>query len=322
MQVMRAVKILFFSVLVFATATLAAEAAKADAPKSGSIVVDGPWITLGDLFETSGPAADVRIDESPAPGQRAVLSTRRVAAIAKENGIDWTPGGITGISVERSGDIVPRALILETLADAISFAVGKDVAPEISNAAFSLYVPRGAALTLAVENLDFDPARGTFSAVLLAPASDPAALRTEIRGRAYEITEVPVLVRAVPVGGIIQESDIGWVDVRVDQLRSNTITEYTLLAGQSPKRPLRVNEPVRLNDVQRPVIIAKGSNVLMVVEAPGLLLSAVGRALSDGGAGETIQVQNMQTHTTVEGVVEGPGQVRILLRKTIVQAQN
>lgn len=322
MLVMRAVKVLFFTVLVFATATLAAEAAKADAPKSASIVVDGPWITLGDLFETSGPAADAQVSESPAPGQRAVLSARRIAAVAKENGIDWAPGGITGISVQRSGDLVSRALILEALADALSIAAGKDLAPEISNATFRLYVPSGAAVSLAVEDLDFDPSRGTFSASLVAPASDPDALRAEVRGRAFEISEVPVLVRAVAVGGVIQESDIGWVDVRVDRLRSNTITEYALLAGQSPKRPLRINEPVRLNDVQRPVVIAKGASVLMVVEAPGLLVSAVGRALSDGGAGETIQVQNVQTHTTVEGVVEGPGQVRVLLRKTIVQARN
>jgi flagella basal body P-ring formation protein FlgA len=110
--------------------------------------------------------------------------------------------------------------------------------------------------------------------------------------------------------------------MRVDRLRSNMITEYALLEGKSPKRPLRVNDPVRNTDVQRPVIVAKGATILMVVEAPGIVLTAIGRALADAGMGETVQVVNIQTRATVEGIVDGPGQVRIRLPKNVVLAPN
>jgi flagella basal body P-ring formation protein FlgA len=322
MIIMRAVKVLFLTVLVFATATLAAEAAKADTPRPGPIVVDGPWVTLGDLFDLAGAVADVHVSASPSPGQSMTLAVREIAAIANANGIDWTPGGVTGLTVERAGDLVPRTLILTTLADALSATSQRNMAPEISNSSFAMYVTRGAGKSVAVENLDFDPTRGNFSAILVAPAGDPTAVRVVVRGRAYEVVEVPVLIRAVAVGGVITDSDLGWVNMRVDRIRSNMITEYTGLAGQSPKRPLRINEPVRNTDVQRPVVIAKGETIMMIVEAPGIFLTVIGRALADAGAGEAIQVVNTQTHKTVEGIVSGPGQVRIYLHKTLVQAQN
>ena len=322
MIIMRAVRVLFLGVLVFATAILAAQAAKAEPPRSGTIMVDGPWITLGDLFLVTGAVADVRVSEAPAPGQKTVLVTRQVAAIARDNGIDWTPGASTAITVERAGDLIPRTLILSSLADALSLLTGRNLAPEISNSGLALFVSKGAGTALALENLDFDPDRGDFSAVLIAPAGDPSAVRVEPRGRAYEVIEVPVLVRAVAVGDVIAGADIGWINMRVDRLRSNMITEYALLEGQSPKRPLRVNDPVRNTDVQRPVVIAKGATILMVVEAPGIVLTAVGRALSDAGMGETVQVVNIQTHKTVEGIVAGPGQVRILLPKNVLLAPN
>ena len=226
-------------------------------------------ITLGDLFLVTGAVADVRVSEAPAPGQKTALVTRQVAAIARDNGIDWTPGASTAITVGRAGDLIPRTLILSSLADALSLLTGRNLAPEISNSGLALFVSKGAGTALALENLDFDPDRGDFSAVLIAPAGDPSAVRVELRGRAYEVIEVPVLVRAVAVGDVIAGADIGWINMRVDRLRSNMITEYALLEGQSPKRPLRVNDPVRNTDVQRPVVIAKGATILMVVRSPG-----------------------------------------------------
>ena len=66
-----------------------------------------------------------------------------------------------------------------------------------------------------------------------------------------------------------------------------------------------------------PVVVAKGATVTMIVEAPGLQLTAVGRALGNAGVGDVVQVMNAQTRTTVEGVVEGPGRVRVTLRRPV-----
>ena len=90
-----------------------------------------------------------------------------------------------------------------------------------------------------------------------------------------------------------------------------------LFRSQTPRRPVRANEPVKLADLQAPVVVAKGATVTMIVEAPGLQLTAVGRALGNAGVGDVVQVMNAQTRTTVEGVVEGPGRVRVTLRRPV-----
>ena len=48
----------------------------------------------------------------------------------------------------------------------------------------------------------------------------------------------------------------------------------------------------------------------MIFEAPGITLTAAGRAMSEGGLGETVTVQNPVSFRQVSAIVTGPGQVR------------
>ena len=313
MQAARFMRAIRLSALVLAGALAAAGLAAA----AGTVVVEGAWITLGDLVPGAGDAAAARVAEAPPPGESVVLSPAHVAAVAKQHGVAWNPAGVRGINVERAGTVVPRTEILAALARAAGAAApGRLWEADIVNSSFSLRVAVDAAPTVGVEGFDLDPGRGTFTAVLVAPAGDPAATRVEVRGRAYEITAVPVLVNAVAPGTVIRASDIDWAPMRISQLRSNLALEPSQLIGNTPKRLVRAGDPVRLSDVQRPVVVAKGETVMMIVELPGLQLSAVGRALAAGGDGDSVPVMNMQTHATVEGIVQGPGLVRIPLRRS------
>jgi flagella basal body P-ring formation protein FlgA len=68
---------------------------------------------------------------------------------------------------------------------------------------------------------------------------------------------------------------------------------------------------VRLSDVKHPTVVAKGSTVTMTFAAPGLTLVATGRAMSEGGVGDTISVQNPVSYRQVQAVVTGPGQAQV-----------
>ena len=48
----------------------------------------------------------------------------------------------------------------------------------------------------------------------------------------------------------------------------------------------------------------------MTFDAPGISLTATGRALSEGGVGETVTVINPVSYRQVMAVVTGPGTVR------------
>ena len=73
---------------------------------------------------------------------------------------------------------------------------------------------------------------------------------------------------------------------------------------------LRAGEIVRTDDVRHPVVVAKGSIVIMTFEAPGVTLTASGRAMGEGGVGDTISVQNPASFRQISAIVTGPGAVR------------
>jgi flagella basal body P-ring formation protein FlgA len=62
--------------------------------------------------------------------------------------------------------------------------------------------------------------------------------------------------------------------------------------------------------VRAPILVTKGSTVTMVFEAPGVTLTASGRALGEGGIGETVTILNPASYRQIAAVVTGPGTVR------------
>jgi len=126
---------------------------------------------------------------------------------------------------------------------------------------------------------------------------------------AFGGVRVVVPARDIARGATIAESDLTLGTV-AGEVMSGTVTSPGDLVGMQTRRALRAGETVRLDDVRRPVLVVKGSTVTMTFEAPGLVLTASGRAMSEGGMGETVTVQNPASYRQVSAVVVGPGQVR------------
>jgi flagella basal body P-ring formation protein FlgA len=83
------------------------------------------------------------------------------------------------------------------------------------------------------------------------------------------------------------------------------------VAGREAKRALRAGELIRASDLKRPTLVAKGSTVTMIFEVPGIALTSVGRALAEGGEGDTIAVLNPTSYRQVSAVITGPGTVHV-----------
>ena len=110
-------------------------------------------------------------------------------------------------------------------------------------------------------------------------------------------------------GTTLAESDLAYATV-VNDVMGGTATTMNDLVGMQARRTLRAGETLRLEDVRHPVVVAKGSTVTMTFEAPGLVLTASGRAMSEGGVGDTVTVQNPASYRQISAIVTGPGQVR------------
>ena len=300
---------------------LATLPAQAELRLRSNISVDGPMVTLGDLFDgVATKQALLPVVAAPPPGERRGLRVAEVMAGVEKAGLEWQPeGGLRGITVSRYGRQVPRQEIVAGLTDALGDQVqGGPFEISFGSSQIALFVGRDVAPTVRVEALDYDARSGRFTAMLAAPANDRNAETVRVSGRVQMTTGMPVLRNRVGPGDVIAKTDIEWKEVPSDRIGRNVITDAAALVGQSPKRVIMPGMAIRDTDVQRPLQVQKNALVTMVVQSGGMELTASGRAIDAGGAGDVIQVMNVQTKKTVQAIVAGPNLVQVAMPARII----
>jgi flagella basal body P-ring formation protein FlgA len=121
---------------------------------------------------------------------------------------------------------------------------------------------------------------------------------------------VVVPAHAIARGEVIGENDLTYATVDGDALMSGVPTKMDEVKGLQTRRVLAAGQPFRGEDLRRPIVVTKGQTVTMQFSAPGVELNAVGRAMSEGGIGDTVTVQNPVSYRMVSATVVAPGTVR------------
>lgn len=276
-------------------------------------VIDGDVVTLGDLWDNLGNKARTVITHAPQPGRRVMLDADWLGAVAAAHGVDWRPLSRTErIVVERRSTVVGTDEIVAELKQALSArGVADNTEIQLVGRDVALHLPVGSSVALAVRAIDYDERTGRFAATVEAATSgNPVQVRVD--GRLHAVTEIPVLTRGMQKGDVVGEADVAWTTLRSNQVQRGVLTEHEQVVGQQLRHAVRAGQPLRAHDLQRPVLVSKGSLVTMVLNSGSMQLSAVGRAVEDGGAGETIRVTNTQSKVTVQATVEAPGVVSVL----------
>lgn len=299
-----------------ASAMAAAPAAAAELRPE--VTVTGNVVTLGDLFDGAGDAARTAVADAPSPGLASEISVSRISLVARRNGLAWhNTTGLTHVTIVRDGVAVPEAEVAAAVSSAImattpSMPVSSKLQVDFTNGNSGVQVATDQPRTAKVEQIAFNPRTGGFEALVRAPATDLASPLRRISGRAYPVMDVPVLTRDVAPGDVVRKQDIDWVRLPANRVSQNIITAEAQLVGMAPRHPLRVGEPLRMGDVQPPLVVEKGMLVDMTLVSGALTLTARGRALQSGAVGDTIDILNPRSNRTVQGVVEGPNMVKIV----------
>jgi flagella basal body P-ring formation protein FlgA len=123
--------------------------------------------------------------------------------------------------------------------------------------------------------------------------------------------ELIVPAHDIARGTLITESDVETKAVPVLRLNESMVRNLADIVGKEAKRALRAGEVLRLSDLKHPTLVAKGATVTMLFDAPGIALTAIGRALAEGGEGDSIAVLNPTSYRQVVAVITGPGTVRV-----------
>lgn len=273
-------------------------------------------VRLGDLFDNiEAEKAEIRISEAPAPGNITTYQPSQLAAIARSYGLDWKPQTyMDKIVIERQGQLVPKSTVDAALRKVLAAkGVTGDLEFEIASRAYQLYVSETQAPTVSVDLAHFDPDSRSFIAEFKAPADEPRADRIRVAGRAHSMIDVPVFTRRMMPNEIIRNADLTWVRMRSGPQLANNATMLEDVLGRTPKRPLSAGQPIRQADIGAFTLVQRNESVTMIVRTKSMTLTVQGKALDDGGEGQTIRVQNPKSNRTVEGRVSGPGEVTVIM---------
>lgn len=275
-----------------------------------SVKITDHEIRLGDLFVNAGPYADRIVASSPAPGGTLVFEAAWLAATARTYGLDWHPASTnTAIRVERSAIEVSTASITTKLNDVLSG--GRSDRRVVLDNQVKLYAASGTMPELAIDSMDVNKDVGRFVAMVRVKSDDADGPAVRVSGRIESMLDIPVLNRPISPGEIIRPEDIAWTQIRNDAGNLGNIQDPRKMVGKTTRRPLRPDAPVRANDLQVPIVVKRNDLVMIVLERPGIYLTAEGKALEEGGKGGVIRVLNTQSNRPIEVVVLGAGRVGI-----------
>jgi flagella basal body P-ring formation protein FlgA len=151
-------------------------------------------------------------------------------------------------------------------------------------------------------NLLFDRTSGRFSVVVLLPGGAPAA-QLALSGQVTATAEVPVLRDMVARGQLIGQDLVDYSLVPGNRLTSDLVLDAADLVGKAARRTLHPGRPLRTADLMAPIVVPKNKLVTMIYATGSMHLTARGRSLGDGGAGDMVKVLNIDSKRTVDAII-------------------
>lgn len=282
--------------------------------------VDGRTITLGDLFVGVGDKAKIVVLDSPAPGKSKNISGNDLQRLAKKHGIDWQkPDYLRKVSIRRHAHTVASTEI-QLLIHEVAIDAGADPDSQIRffGRNKGIIVPMDATVDdIKFQSFSLSDKGDRFSTTLLVPSGGDVPTKLNLNGVLEEVRVIPVFNTSIMPGEIIRAEDLSWIKYPAKRLTGRVIMNSQQLVGMTVRRPARTDKPINNNEVSAPIAVAKGDAVTMTVRTRAMILSAGGKALENGGIGDTIRVINSKTRLTVDARIVRAGQVEIVSGPTL-----
>jgi flagellar basal body P-ring formation protein FlgA len=269
-------------------------------------------VRLSDLFDEAGANADRVLGPGPGAGGRIVVEAAQLGAIAHQFGVDWRPASSGDRAVlDRPG----RPLRREDALDAVKSAlIGAGASPDcdIELPGFTPpLVPFEADPRPVVSDMEYEPAAGRFSAVLSITGAAMEPIHMRLTGRVDDTIDLPVATTRLLVGSVLRADDVHIARVHTMLVRSEVVRRTDDAIGMQLKRALAAGQPLMVSELMRPSMVQKGAAVTMLLDSPGITLSAQGQALESGAIGERIRVLNPVSRAVLEAEIIGPDRVRV-----------
>ena len=271
-----------------------------------------PVVRLADLFDDAGANANRVLGPGPGPGGRIVVEAAQLGAIARQFGVDWRPVSSADRAVlDWPGRPLRREDAMAAVRSAL-VAAGAAADCEIELPDFSPpVVPLDADPRPVVSAMEYDAGAGHFSAVLTITGNAMEPINVRVGGHVDDTVELPVATRRLLAGTVLRTEDVHMARVRVAQVHGDVLHHSADAVGMQIRHQIAAGQPLAAKELMRPSMVQRGATVLMLLDSPGIALTAQGHALEGGAIGERIRVLNPISHVVIEAEVIGPDRVRI-----------
>jgi flagella basal body P-ring formation protein FlgA len=307
--------------LPLADGALAAGTVQVAAPQAAEnalnpvITVRDGVVKVSDIFSGPIPRGDRAVLAAPSPGERSVLDADLLIRIARAYGLDWKPASreIKAVVKRESRTLTQAEIIADVRAALEAEGAPKNAEILPSTSSLSLALPADAVPTVEVGQVVYDPRAKRFSAMVdITATADGRVVFTRqmpIGGRIYPTEPVLVLTTSINRGEVIRAGDVTVANLRSDTVRDGAVTDAFAVVGKQARRTIREGEPILANQIQTPVLVRRGDEVVVFYALKTMNLTAKGKALDAGGQGEHIRVLNPKSNRVLTAKVVQANQV-------------
>ena len=222
-----------------------------------SINTTGGYVRLGDVFSGFLSRPEKIIAQAPAPGQRMVLSAKWLSDLAHTYGLSWQPTSQydRAIVYQPGYTIAPEDILEAVRTELIQLGMPKDYGINSYTRLNPVTIAASAPHDIRIREAFFDPTTDTFSAVAEIPPGTPDAQFVMLQGITYPTATIPVLTQNVGKNTVISANMVENAQVRLTDIKRNTITDISYLMGKAPITFLQAGRPITESDVAQITLI-------------------------------------------------------------------
>jgi flagella basal body P-ring formation protein FlgA len=277
------------------------------------VAVTDELVRIGDLVENAGDAASIAVFRAPNPGSTGSVPIERVLDALRPHGvIGLDTKGATQIAVTRTSRMIGREEIETRIARDVAGQLGvrdvKSIGVTFDQEPQPLHVDPASTAELRTERLSYDRRSGRFNVIILLPGEHR---NWRFAGVATEVFEAATLIRPLARGEVVRDSDVVVEKRPKTEMTGDIVADARTVVGQAAKRALRPGQPLRQADLMRPELVQRNEPVVILYQAPGIVLTLRGKAVDAGSEGDIVNVLNIQSKRVVQGTVIGSGRVLV-----------
>ncbi|MCZ4345889.1 flagellar basal body P-ring formation chaperone FlgA [Devosia neptuniae] len=299
------------AIAAITTLLLTASALAAPALK-GDITVTAAVVTVGDMFDEAGLAAEDALFRAPKPGTTGTVDLLDIKAAAARIGIEtFETRGLDRIRVSRAATVIDQSALTRLIADDLK---NRGILTEgmSANTIFTDMVPMLNAEAVdtpaSITSLRYLPANGGFQARFAIAGIDQPL---DLSGSIELMIDAPHLAGNYPGGTILDASDIVMRPVPLRYVESTGVARLQDIVGKALTRQSREGMMVKPADVSLPMTVAKNDLVTIYFRHGPMTLTVKGQAVTGATIGAPLQVLNLMSRRVISATAIAAGAVEV-----------